>query len=115
MRILSVGSNNDIGTTRGRFNISTDLQAVLQACEHAVKAIVGEMIYAADRGLNSFTSAWDGSPNILSFESSARAAITRVEHVVAIEAFDVSIVNDSMAYSATIRTTFGTGVTNGNI
>ena len=72
-RIFQVNENNDIFTTPGgRIAISADLPAVLQQCEQAVKAQTSEMIYANNRGVNTFDSVWSGSPNLLSFEATAR-------------------------------------------
>lgn len=113
MSILAANSNNDIYAQGGRLVILTGIQAVLQHCEQAIKAIRGEMIYAADRGLNTFDSVWSGSPNILSFESSARQALTRIEGVISVTEFTAAISGDVLNYRATIRTTFGTGTING--
>ena len=113
MQIWAVNANNDISTTNGRLNIATGQQAVLQNCEHAVKAITREMIYSYDRGVNTFDSIWSGSPNVLSFESSVRAALIRVENVVSVDEFNAELIGNSIQYDATIRTTFGTGVING--
>ena len=115
MQVWAVNSNNDIYTTNGRLNISVGLQAVLQNCEHAAKALMREMIYAYDRGINVFDSIWDGSPNVLSFEASVRAALNRVENVIAVEGFETELVNNTISYSATIRTTFGTGIVSGQL
>ena len=82
-------------------------QAVIQACEHAVKAQLGEMIYAADRGTNTFASVWDGSPNLLSFEASARDQLERVPNVISVDRFTASLQENTLTYQATIRTSFG--------
>ena len=86
--ILAVNSSNDIFlTSGGSLSISRDLQAVLQQAEHAIKAQQAEMIYAADRGLNTFESVWNGAPNLLSFEASARAALSRIPDIVSVVDF----------------------------
>lgn len=115
MRLWRVDSRNDIGTTNGRLNIAVGLDAVIQNCEHAVKAILNEMIYAQDRGINSFQSVWGNSPNLLSFEASVRTALVRVENVVSVDNFEARIIGDTVSYEATIRSTFGTGTLNGQL
>ena len=90
-----------------------DLQAVLQQCEHAVKAQTAEMIYAADRGINTEQSLWDGSPNLLAFESFVRQALNRITDVVLVEDFQTQLNGNILQYQATIRTVFGTGIISG--
>ena len=114
-RVLSVNENNDIFTRGGRLVLEDGQQAVLQQCEHAIKAQLGEMIYAADRGVNTFDSIWDGSPNLLSFEASARSQLDRIEDVITIERFNASLQGNTLTYQATIRTIFGPSAIEGDL
>lgn len=109
-RIWSVNANNDIFTRPGgRLAIDTDLQAVLQLCEHAMKAQLNEMIYARNRGIDYETNIFDGSPNLLAFESDARRQLNRIPDVVSVTSFDANLVGNSIEYTATIQTVFGLG------
>lgn len=112
-RSFAINQNNDIHALNGRLQISVGLQAVLETCERVVKASLGEMIYATDLGTSYFNSVWGASPNVLAFEASARTQLSRVANVIAVEEFTAEIRNNSMVYSATIRTTFGTDTING--
>ena len=114
-RTLSVNNNNDIFAVGGTLQLADGVQAVLQTCERAVKANLGEMVLATDRGVNYFDDLWNGSPNVIRFEARARAQIARVPNVVAIERFNATIQNNSTTYTATIRTTFGAGEINGEL
>ena len=114
-RVLSVNENNDIFTRGGRLVLEEGQQAVLQQCEHAIKAQLGEMIYAADRGVNTFDSIWDGSPNLLSFEASARSQLDRIEDLITIERFNASLQGNTLTYQATIRTIFGPSAIEGDL
>ena len=115
-RIFQVNENNDIFTTPGgRIAISADLPAVLQQCEQAVKAQTSEMIYANNRGVNTFDSVWSGSPNLLSFEATARDQLDRITDVVAVEDFQAQLNSHVISYQVTIRTRFGTGTVEGFI
>ena len=110
-RVFSVNSRNDIFASEGgRLAISTNLQAVLQHCEHAAKAQANEMVLALDRGVNTFQSVWDGSINVLQFEAFVRRQLLRVNGVVSIDEFDARAVSNTIQYTATIRTIYGTGV-----
>jgi len=114
-RVFQANANNDIFTTPGgRLALAVDLNAVLQLCEHAIKAQTAEMIYAFDRGLNTFSSVWSGAPNLLSFEASARDQLNRINDVVAVEEFQAELNGHTISYQATIRTVFGTGEISGN-
>ena len=109
-RIWSVNANNDIFTRPGgRLAIDTDLQAVLQLCEHAMKAQLNEMIYARNRGINYELHIFDGSPNLLGFEADARRQLNRIPDVVSVASFDANLVGNTIEYTATIQTVFGIG------
>lgn len=113
-QIWQTNANRDIFTTPGgRLAIGIDLQAVLQQCEHAMSAQLDEMIYAADRGVNTEDSVWSGSPNLLSFEATARAQLERIPDVIVVEDFSAELVRNIIQYQTTIRTVFGTGVVTG--
>ena len=115
-RVFQANDNNDIFTTPGgRLAVAVGLPAVLQQCEQAIKAQTSEMIYAFDRGTNTFESVWSGAPNLLSFEASARAQLDRIGDVVAVEDFQSQLTNHTINYQAVIRTVFGTGTIGGNI
>ena len=104
-------ARNDIFTRPGgRLAIVRGLDAVLQQCEHAIKAQAGEMIFDANRGVTTEQSVFDGSVNLLSFEASARAALQRIPDVVEVVAFDSDFLNNTLTYQANIRTVFGEGV-----
>ncbi len=114
--ILAVNNRNDIFLNAGG-SIATrrDLQAVLQQAEHAIKAQLREMIYAANRGVNTFDSVWNGAPNLLSFEASARTATNALPDVVNVTGFTVSLDGHVLNYTAIIRTIFGQQTMSGSI
>ena len=113
--IFRVNENNDVFTIAGgRLAIARDLQAVLQQAEHALKALTNEMIYSYDRGVNVEQSIFDGSPNLLSFEASARMALTRIPDVLQVVDFSANLTGNTLQYRTTIRTVFGTDTVSGN-
>ncbi len=114
--IFAVNPRNDIFATPGnRLALARGLPAVLQQCEHLVKARLGEMQYAADRGVAYLDNVFSGNPNLLLFEAQVRAAITRSPNVISVSAFTVDIVDNTLVYSAEIQTNLGTGIINGNV
>ena len=115
VQVFAVNASNDIFTVGGTLQIVRDQAALSQFSCHAVKAQLGEMQYASDRGTNTFFSLWNGSPNLLSFEASVRQQINAIPQVTSIEAFSASVLADKVSYQMTIRTEFGEAEVLGNI
>lgn len=112
---FAVNSNNDLYLDRnGNLAIVRDLQAVLQDCEHAAKAQLGEMIFAADEGIPNFQTIWNGgNPNIAQFEAALRQNVGAVVGVTSIRNIDILIQNNTLTYTMTIVTIYGAGVISG--
>jgi len=111
---FSVNDQNDIYLgADGNLVIVFNLQGTLQACEHAVTTLLGEMIYQADQGIPNFELIWVGVPNVQQYQAAVRAALLRVDGVVEIVSFIVGISDNKLNYTAIIRTIYGTGSING--
>ena len=110
-QINAVDENNDwfLGEDK-HLAISRDLQAVLEQCEHVAKVVVGELVFAIDRGVLGFEEGgtFGNSPDLLLFDSRARTAWLGVPDVIEVVSLDANIVNNELQYQATIKTTFGT-------
>ena len=111
---LAVDELNDlfIGDD-GALALKSDLQATLQACAHAAKTQLAEMIYAVDDGIPNFAIVWNGSPNKSQFEAYMRRTLLAVENVIEVPELSTVIANHVLSYQATIKTIFGIGVING--
>ncbi len=109
MKTLTVDTDNDLVITNNSLSLSTDIQAVLYACEHSVKAQYGEMIYAIERGIPYNLLAWDRQPNLIQLEAYIRRSILAVPDVVSIIDFDITSSNHLIRYSVTINTAYGIG------
>lgn len=115
-RVLTVDENNDIYVGRdGRLAISSGLPAIRQACEHAAKAQLGEMMFAADRGIPNFATVWSGTPNLGQFEAALRRALLRVDGVLAVTAFTAEVAGGVLSYRVTISTSAGEAAVNGTL
>lgn len=113
-RILAVDENNDIYIGRdGRLAILAGLPAVVQACEHAAKVQLGEMIRATNRGIPNFEVIWNGSPNTAQFDAALRAAVLAVADVVRVLALSVQNNSGVLSYQITIETIYGEGIIRG--
>jgi hypothetical protein len=109
-RTFAVDANNDlvIGSD-DRLRIATDLEAVLQNCEHAAKTILNEMVLAQGEGIPYFEAVWVGVPNLAVWEASFRARVLAVADVLSIDALTLGREGETLTYRATITTVYGTG------
>lgn len=111
---LAVNARNDLfRAADGNIATTADLYAVTQACAHAAKTLLGEMMYATDNGVPYFDVVWTGTPNLAQFEAYLRRAFLAVDGVVRVQSLSVTIGANVAAYKAVIQTTYGTGVVNG--
>lgn len=111
---LGTDANNDLYIAKdGRLAVLTGVDAVQQACEQAVKAILGEMVFSADTGMPDFQLIWDGNPNIGQYEAYLRQTILSVDGVEAITTLQISVQGDILMYTATIQTIYGGATLNG--
>lgn len=112
---LAVNSQNDLYLgTDGNIALVFNMQGTLEACAHATKTILGEMIFAINQGLPNFQLVWVGVPNLQQYEAAVRATLLAVDGVVEIVSFLIDLTDNNLTYTATIRTIYGTGtITNG--
>jgi hypothetical protein len=114
VQTFGANSNNDIYIDdTGNLSIVYGLEATLQACEHAVKTRLGEMILAIDQGIPYFEAVFVGVPNIGQFQIAIRLAILNVSGVTDIISLDITQLDNVLSYTAVILTTYGRGVING--
>lgn len=110
---LATGVNNDLVRHRdGNVSVLTGVAAVADLCKTAVQAQLGEMMYAADKGMPTFATAWNDY-NPVQFEAAARVIIQNVVDVLGVESFTVSRQGEALRYTAVIRTVYGEAVVNG--
>lgn len=115
-KVFTVDENNDLMLAgNGNLSISTELEATLQACEHAAKAQLAEMVLAADQGVPNFQTIWNGSPNVTQFEAYLRRQLLAVVGVTDVVSLDTNVSNNILSYTATISTIYGQGVINGGL
>lgn len=108
-RTFQVNGNNDLSVTSGTLTVARDLDAVLLICQHAAKAILGEMVFQTNQGMPYFETVWDGNPTTAPFEAAFRLRIPQIEGVESIEELITEQVGGRMVYSATINTIYGRG------
>lgn len=112
---LAVNARNDLFLGGdGNLATATDLAATMQACAHAAKTLLAEMVYAADEGIPYFDVVWSGSPNLVQFEAFLRRALLAVDGVQLLAGLDVARAGGNvLTYNATIQTIYGTASLNG--
>lgn len=116
MKTFAVTTNNELVLDKsGNLSVVSELEAVSQACEQAIKSQLTEMIYAQRRGVPTFQSVWVGSPNLLQFDTYARAMLRSVPSVVEVLRLDTIAQNNTLNYNAEILTDIGTVAINGQL
>lgn len=113
-KTLAADSNNDLYLNRqGNIATATGIQAVLESCSHAAKALRGEMLLAVNDGMPNFQTIWIGAPNIPQWEAALRQALLAVDGVNQIKALTSKVANNVLSYAVTIETIYGEGLING--
>lgn len=114
MRSFRVDDNNDmVLDSLGNFAFVDGLEAIQQNCVTAMKAQLGEMVYAYDEGVPTMATVWDNF-DPAQFEAAARQVLLSVVGVAGIRSFNVVQEDDVVTYSAVIISDVGeTTVTGG--
>lgn len=106
MTSIATNANNDIYLdANGNLAMVTGLDAVVQDCEHVMKAQLGEMPLALDEGVPTLTTIW-ASWKPAQFEAYARAMLLSVPGVVAVTAFTLTRAAGVASYVAEIQTIY---------
>ena len=108
MRIFAVDANNDLFTgANGSMAINTDLAAFMQACEHAMQSVLGEMVFAQGRGLPYAEAIWGGARNLRLFEDESRKTLGNIPNSLGVTEFECAVENNILGYRAVIRSVYG--------
>lgn len=113
---LSGISDNDIYLDSvGNLSVSTSIQAILENCAQAAKTRLGEEVLHTDQGIPYFTTIFVGVPNLEQAQAAFRAAWLAVTGVIEVLSLVFAQQDNTLFYSAIIRTTEGTGELNAGI
>ena len=106
---LQTNSSNDIFLDGyGNIATCTGQLAVLQDCEHAVKALAGEMIFQQDEGMPYFQEVWAGGvANLAQFQAALKKTLLNVPFVIKVFNISVQLVSSSLEYSCDIESAYG--------
>lgn len=113
MKTFATTGTNDFLVSGRSLVFASDVDAVLLVCRHVSQTILGEMVFAQDQGMPYFQTVWVGTPTTAPFEAAFRDRINQVSGVVSIDELITEQTGDTMRYSATITTIYGTGTLNG--
>jgi len=109
---IAVDENNDwyLGKDK-HLAIATDLQAVLEECEHTAKVVIGELVFNQSKGVLSFSSegTFGNVPDLFFYDSRLRRAFEALTDVIEVEDLNIRRVDDVLSYAATIKTVYGSG------
>lgn len=108
IRTFAVNADNDpFIDEAGNLALVAGEQAIDYIAKHFVKALFGEMIFKADRGMPIFSTALGAEANLAQFEAAFRARMREIDQVVSVPEFSASIRDGVLYYSAVIETQYG--------
>ena len=111
---LGLNANNDIYLgADGNLVMLSGIEAVLTACQTAVKSQLGEMIFMQNFGLPNFQLIWEGTPNTAIYQAYLLDLLGGVEGVQSVSNLTITQNGNILSYTATITTIYGLGVLNG--
>lgn len=114
MKIFAVDANNDLYLgSNGKMAVATDVQAFSQACEHALKSILNEMVFCSNRGLPYFEAIWSDTEDARAFEDRARGTLTSIPGAIRVTEFTTEVEDGTLRYHATISSEYGATSING--
>jgi len=110
---LATNLKNDIYTLPdGSLAVVRDLADTTQACEHAMKAQLGEIVLNLSRGVPTEATIW-AKWKPLQFEAAARALLLTVPNVTAVKSFNITRQAGVATYVVVIQTAFGNAMVTG--
>ena len=107
MKAIKIDANRNPVIISGKFVFVFNADVVAQNCEQAMRQQLGELNYAADKGVQYFDNIFTGNPNFQRFESQARRAISAVDGVSGIISFNFEFNDNVLSYNAVISTIYG--------
>lgn len=99
----------------GNINLSTGITAILENCAQAAKTRMGEEVLHTDQGIPYFSTVFVGIPNLEQTQAAFRTAWLAVEGVIEVISLVFTQQDNTLFYSAIIRTTEGTGELNASL
>lgn len=110
---LATDANNDLILDRvGRVLMLSGADAVAANCRTAIQAQRGEMMFAYDKGMPAFATAFNRYRPV-QFEAAARTIIRAVPGVLSVVSFTVERRGEILGYTAVIQTIYGGTIVNG--
>ncbi len=116
VQTFATNSNHDIFIgSDGNLSIARGLQGVIDACETASYAQLGEMVLATTSGIPNFQTIWVGTPNYPLWNLYLRNTLEGVLGVTDVENIEVTKTGNTLNYTATIKSQFGTRTVSGSL
>lgn len=113
--LAGVADNDIYLNSLGGLSVSTGIQAILENCAQAAKTRLGEEVLHTDQGIPYFSTVFVGVPNLQQARAAFRAAWLAVAGVLEVVSLILTQEDNTLSYTAIIRTTEGTGGLNGSI
>ena len=114
MKTFLSDKNNDLLLNAGgNLELIAGTEAIATTARQAMQTRRGEMIHDTQGGIPFDDAVWQGAPNIAAFEAASRRRLLNVPGVVSITEFTAELIEDTLQYTATLKTNAGEVTVNG--
>lgn len=114
VQTLGVNESRDIYLgADGNIVLLSGIAAVESACLSATRGQLGEMVLQAGLGLPNFQAVWVGVPDFALWESYLRNTLQNVNGVTEVTTINISVNNNTLSFTASIKTIYGSTTLNG--
>ncbi|ANY17227.1 hypothetical protein [Bordetella pseudohinzii] len=109
MITFQTDENNDFVTLpNGNLAMAMGRDAVAQEARHFAATVRTEMIHAYDEGIPFLRETFSKQPNLAQFEASLRRRLLDTPDVTGILSLATRIEGETLDYTVTLQTTYGT-------
>lgn len=113
--LAGIAYNDIYLDSNGNLALSSGLQAILENCSQAAKTRLGELVLNTQQGIPYFTTLFIGVPLVEAFNAALTSAWLAVNGVLEVLSVVTTQSGNTFFYTATIRTSAGTGDVNGSV
>lgn len=115
LRVIKVDENRDPIVKNGEYVFIEGVYAAMQLIEGVMRTQLGEHQYNKKQGIEYFNNVFNGNPNYQLFRSQARKMVSKFSFVEKVTDLTHTIENETLKYSMTVKTIYGTGTVSGAV
>ena len=106
MKTIGCDDNGNLLVVGGMLIISSELEAIRQACTQTCSTLRGEMMFSADKGVDYEKNVWN-QPDIDEFYMDLSMNLMSIPGVVSVGNLNLDTESSSFKYSVEVSTIYG--------